>query len=59
MSPQEHEHSQQDLAELAESEARALLGVSWQEAHQMLDRGMLTGTAVEAEMRMLMFLMGA
>ena len=57
MSPQEHERSQEDLRELAEREARSLLGVSWQEAHALVDKGALAGTAAEAEVRMLAFLL--
>lgn len=58
MSPQEQERSHEELTQLIEREARSLLGVSWQEAHVMLDKGALAGTAAEAEMRMLAFLLG-
>jgi hypothetical protein len=42
--------------ELAEREAWRMLAVSRDEAFQMLDRGELEGTAAEAELRMLRFL---
>ncbi len=57
--PPEHEYNREELTERAERESRALLGMSWQEAQQMLKKGSLMGTAVEAELRMLMFLMDA
>jgi hypothetical protein len=53
MSPHEHVHTKQELLSLAESEARDLLGVSWQAATGMLDAGALTGSIAEAEIRML------
>jgi hypothetical protein len=53
------ERSSQELAELAECESQALLGVSWEDARRMLEAGELAGTAVEAELRMLAFLMGS
>lgn len=59
MSPQERDHIREDLDQLVEREARAMLGVSWQEAHALLDDGALAGTAAEAEMRMLAFLLGS
>jgi hypothetical protein len=59
MSPQEREHIQEELGQLVEREAHAMLGVSWHEAHALLDEGALSGTAAEAEMRMLAFLLGA
>jgi hypothetical protein len=34
-----------------------MLGVSWEQASQMLDRGELVGTAAEAELKMLRFLL--
>jgi hypothetical protein len=42
--------------ELVEREVRALLGVSRDEAFEMLERGDLDGTAAEAEVSMLKFL---
>lgn len=42
--------------ELVEQEARLLLNVSREEAFEKLDRGELEGTAVEAELSMLRFL---
>lgn len=57
MSPQKHEHRQENLAELAEREARFMLDVSWEEASKLLDHGVLAGTSAEAELRMLRFLM--
>jgi hypothetical protein len=59
MSPQEHERSREELQELAERESRSLLGVSWRQAHRLLDEGALVGTAAEAELRMLLFLMAS
>lgn len=60
MSPQELERcSPEDLAQLVEGETRDLLGVSWQEAHALLDKGALAGTAAEAQIRMLAFLLDA
>jgi hypothetical protein len=60
MSPQELERcSPEELAKLVESETRSLLGVSWQEAHALLDKGALAGTAAEAQIRMLAFLLDA
>jgi hypothetical protein len=58
MSPQEQERrSQEELSQLVDREARSLLGVSWQEGHALLDKGALAGTAAEAQMRMLAFLL--
>lgn len=49
----------QDAFELAEREAQSILGVSAEEAFEMLDRGKLDGTAAKAEMSMLRSLMAA
>lgn len=46
-------------AALAERETRALLGVSPDEAFEMLRRGELDGMAAEAEVTMLQFLVHA
>lgn len=57
--PQQHEPSSQELLELAERESQSLLGVSWEDARRMLEAGEIAGTAAEAELRMLSFLMGS
>lgn len=57
MSPQEHTHTHAELEALAEREARQMLGVSWRDATHALQRGELAGTAAEAELRMLNFLL--
>lgn len=59
MSPQAHTYSQPELRDLAEREARDMLGVSWDEATRQLATGALAGTAAEAELRMLQFLLGS
>jgi hypothetical protein len=56
MSPQETQRHR-ELEELAETQARSMLGVSWVDATGMLERGELAGTAAEAELRMLSFLL--
>jgi hypothetical protein len=45
------------IAEIAELEARELLGVSREEAFEMLDRGELRGTAVASEFKTLSLLL--
>jgi hypothetical protein len=54
-----HALTNRQAQELAEREARCLLDVSREEAFAMLDRGELEGTAAEAELRMLRFLVPA
>jgi hypothetical protein len=56
---QEHVRSPQELAEFAEAESQSLLGVSWDEARRLLESGELDGTAAEAEVRMIAFLISA
>lgn len=51
--------SPRQAIELAERETRALLGVSSEEAFEMLERGDLDGTAAEAEVSMLKFLVAS
>jgi hypothetical protein len=55
MTPQQH--TRESLTGLAEQEAQCILGVGLPQAMDMLDRGALRGTAAEAEMRMLRFLL--
>jgi hypothetical protein len=57
MTPQEH--TRESITCLAEQEAQNILGVALPAAMEMLDRGALRGTAAEAEMRMLRFLLDA
>jgi hypothetical protein len=57
MSPQQH--TRESLTCIAEQEAQSMLGVPLPTAMDMLDRGDLRGTAAEAEMRMLRFLLDA
>ena len=62
MSPQEHTHTtytHDQLLGLAEEQAYGMLGVSWDRAAEMLDRGELDGTAAEAELKMLRFMLTA
>lgn len=56
--PQEHERTSEELVEFIERESQELLGVSWTEAREMLENGSLAGTAAEAQLSMLAFLMG-
>ena len=58
MSPQEHTHTAEEIRQLVEAEAHSILGVSWDKASRMVDRGDLAGTAAEAEFKMLRFLLG-
>ncbi len=55
MTQQEHTHD--ELAALAEREARGMLGVSFEDALSMLERGELAGTGAEAQLHMLRFLL--
>lgn len=55
VSPQEPKR--QELENLADREARAMLGVSLTEAFEMLDKGELAGTGAEAELRSFRFLL--
>jgi len=56
--PPQSERAPIDLSKLVEHESQTLLGVSWSKAREMLESGSLAGTAAEAELRMLAFLMG-
>jgi hypothetical protein len=58
MSPQEDTYTEQELVGFADRETRQMLGLPWHEATQALERGELAGTAAEAEIRMLSFLLG-
>lgn len=51
-----HLQSRRDALKLFDREAHALLGVSRQVALRMLDRGQLTGTFAEAQLRLLRLL---
>lgn len=51
--PPRHAHGRDQILEVAETEAREWLGVSFQEALEQLDRGELEGTVAEAEFRSL------
>ena len=55
MTPQEH--TRDDVMQSAERDARAMLGVSLDEAFRLLDSGRLEGTIAEAELRMVRFLL--
>ncbi len=55
MSPQEREHL--EALNLAEREVQGLLGVPLEKGFAMLDAGELAGTAAEAELRMLRFVL--
>ena len=55
MTPQEH--TRDDVMQTAERDAQAMLGVSLSEAFEMLDAGRLEGTAAEAELRMVRFVL--
>lgn len=55
MTPQEHTHD--DAVRAAERDAQAMLGVPLREAFRMLDSGQLEGTAAEAELRMVRFVL--
>ena len=55
MTPQELAHN--EALEAAEAEAQSMLGVSLDSAFKMLDEGQLSGTAAEAELRMLRFVL--
>lgn len=57
LSPPEHTYTHDEIQSLAEAEAQSILGVSWPDASRMLDRGQLAGTAAEAELKMLRFLL--
>ena len=60
LSPQEETHatySHADLVGLAEEQAHSMLGVAWDQAATMLERGDLDGTAAEAELKMLRFML--
>jgi len=63
MSPQEKTrttmYTDEQLAKLANAQAHSMLGVSWDQAAAMLDRGDLDGTAAEAELKMLRFMLSA
>lgn len=54
-----HALTAEEVRDLAETKARQMLGVSFQAALAMLDRGDLRGTIAEAELKMLRYLMGA
>jgi hypothetical protein len=55
MSPQEREHLEAQA--LAERGVQGMLGVPLERAFAMLDAGELSGTAAEAELRMLRFVL--
>lgn len=58
MSPQQTTYTRDELVDLAERESREMLGISWSDALNELEAGTLDGTAAEAELRMLRFLLG-
>ncbi|MCW2995218.1 MAG: hypothetical protein JWQ18_2713 [Conexibacter sp.] len=55
MSPQERAHLEAHA--LAERESQSMLGVPLERAFEMLEQGQLSGTAAEAELRMLRFVL--
>jgi hypothetical protein len=50
-----YEHA--ELLELAERDSQDMLGVPWADALHRLETGELTGTAAEAQLRMLQYLL--
>ena len=55
MPPQEL--NRDELRNLAECQALSMLGVPWDAAIEMLERGDIDGTGAQAELRMLRFLL--
>ena len=58
ISGQQLTYSDREIADLAEQEARSMLGMDWADALKQLESGALAGTAAEAQLRMLQFLTG-